>query len=195
MNLGQACRPCRGSCSPIPGRGCFGDLPGDEIVVFPPSPIVEPLDLLWDLFYRNFESEFSKSSDPPAEPKLESKLWPNSDPSSGLDNLSELHLELVGPHFEEIQGRQGGRQQTLALRNCRRCPTELGYRRECPPYRPLPVLSLSLSIWSGSAFRDVAASKTADRCQVRTPYNKKMHRTAASLILKSQRPCAGEAGL
>ena len=24
MNLGQACRPCRGSCSPIPGRGCFG---------------------------------------------------------------------------------------------------------------------------------------------------------------------------
>ena len=43
MNLEQACRPCRGSCSLIPGRGCFGDLPGDESVVSPPSPIVEPL--------------------------------------------------------------------------------------------------------------------------------------------------------
>ena len=43
MNSGQACRPCRGSCSLIPGRGCFGDLPGDEIVVSPPSPIIEPL--------------------------------------------------------------------------------------------------------------------------------------------------------
>ena len=43
MNSGQACQPCRGSCSSIPGRGCFGDLPGDEIVVSPPSPIVEPL--------------------------------------------------------------------------------------------------------------------------------------------------------
>ena len=43
MNLGQACRPCRGSRSLIPGRGCFGDLPGDEIVVSPPSLIVEPL--------------------------------------------------------------------------------------------------------------------------------------------------------
>ena len=27
----------------IPGRGCFGDLPGDKIVISPPSPIVEPL--------------------------------------------------------------------------------------------------------------------------------------------------------
>ena len=26
-----------------PERGCFGDLPGDEIIVSPPSPIVEPL--------------------------------------------------------------------------------------------------------------------------------------------------------
>ena len=43
MNLRQACRPCRGSCSLIPGRDCFGDLPGDEIVASPPSPIVEPL--------------------------------------------------------------------------------------------------------------------------------------------------------
>ena len=43
MISGQACRPYRGLCSPIPGRGCFGDLPGDEIVVSPPSPIVEPL--------------------------------------------------------------------------------------------------------------------------------------------------------
>ena len=34
---------CRGSRSLIPGRGCFDDLPGDEIVVSPPSLIVEPL--------------------------------------------------------------------------------------------------------------------------------------------------------
>ena len=46
MNSGQACRPCRGSCSSIPGRDCFGNLPGDEIVVSPPSPIVEPLRLI-----------------------------------------------------------------------------------------------------------------------------------------------------
>ena len=41
-------------------------------------------------FSRNFESEFSKSSDPPAEPKLESKqkLWPNSDPMSSGKNYS-----------------------------------------------------------------------------------------------------------
>ena len=43
MNSGQACRPCRGSCSPIFGRGCFGDLPGDGIVVSVPSPMVKPL--------------------------------------------------------------------------------------------------------------------------------------------------------
>ena len=42
---------------------------------------------LWDLFSQNFVSEFSKKSDPPAEPKLESEFWPNSDPSSGFDNL------------------------------------------------------------------------------------------------------------
>ena len=45
-------------------------------------------------FFQNFESEFSKrsefskKSDPPAKPKLESDFWPNSDPSSGLDNLA-----------------------------------------------------------------------------------------------------------
>ena len=38
-------------------------------------------------FSQNFESEFSNNSDPPAEPKLESVFWPNSDPSSGLNNL------------------------------------------------------------------------------------------------------------
>ena len=77
----------------------------------------------------------------------------------GLTTWSELHLEVVAPRFEEIylvQGRQRGRQQTLAFRHRRRSPTELGYRRECPTYRPLPVLSLSLSIWSDSAYRDVA---------------------------------------
>ena len=39
--MGQACRRCRGSCSPILGRGCFGDLPGDRIVASPSPPIVE----------------------------------------------------------------------------------------------------------------------------------------------------------
>ena len=47
FNLGQACRPCRGSCSPIPERGCFGDLPGDGTVVSPTSPIVEQLRRGW----------------------------------------------------------------------------------------------------------------------------------------------------
>ena len=46
MNSGQACRPCRGPCSPIPGRDCSGDLP---IVVSPPSPIVEALFLVYHL--------------------------------------------------------------------------------------------------------------------------------------------------
>ena len=43
FSSGEACQPCRGSCSPIPGRGCFGNLHGDGIVVSPPSPIVEQL--------------------------------------------------------------------------------------------------------------------------------------------------------
>ena len=43
INSGQACRPCRGPCSLIFRRGCFGDLLGDQIVVLPPSLIVEPL--------------------------------------------------------------------------------------------------------------------------------------------------------
>ena len=37
-NSVQACRPCRGLCSPIPGRVCFSDLPGDRTVVSPPPP-------------------------------------------------------------------------------------------------------------------------------------------------------------
>ena len=53
MNLGQAFRPCRGSCSLIPGRGCFDDLPGDEIVESPPSLIVEPL-FLFIYFYLTY---------------------------------------------------------------------------------------------------------------------------------------------
>ena len=43
LDSGQACRQCRGSCSPIPGSGCFGDLLEDGIVVSPSSPIVEQL--------------------------------------------------------------------------------------------------------------------------------------------------------
>ena len=59
-------------------------------------------------FSQNFESELSKNSDPPAEPKLESEFWPNSDPSSGLATWSELHLEAVAPRFEEIY--KGGKE-------------------------------------------------------------------------------------
>ena len=43
LNSGQACRPCGESCSPIPGRECFGDLPGDGFVVSPPPQIAEIL--------------------------------------------------------------------------------------------------------------------------------------------------------
>ena len=91
----------------------------------------------------------------------------------GLTIFLELHLEEVAPRFDEIQGRQTGRQQTLAFRYRRRSPPELGFRGECLTYRPLSMLSLGLSIWGGSALRDVAASKTVYRCQVHTPYNKK----------------------
>ena len=46
--LGQMCwirgkLAGRGSHSLIHGRGCFGDLPGEGIVVSPPPPIVETL--------------------------------------------------------------------------------------------------------------------------------------------------------
>ena len=109
----------------------------------------------------------------PLSPNLSHKFGQILTRALGLTTLSELHLEVVAPLFEEIQERQRGRQQTLAFGFRRRSPTELGYRGECPTYRPLPVLSLSLSIWCGSAFRDVAVSKTAYRCHVRKPYNKK----------------------
>ena len=56
MNSGQACRLCRGSCSPIPGRGGFGDLLGDEIVVSPRVTInllevVEMVQTAWAMHY------------------------------------------------------------------------------------------------------------------------------------------------
>ena len=75
--------------------------------------------------------------------------------------------------MKRYKGADSSRDQTFALRYPRCSPPELGYRGECPTYRPIPLLSLSLSIWGGSAFRDVAASKTAYRCQMHTPYNKK----------------------
>ena len=52
--------------------------------------------------------------------------------SLGSTTLSELHLEVIAPRFEDLQGRQRGRQQTLAFCYRRRSPTELGYRGECP---------------------------------------------------------------
>ena len=56
-------------------------------------------------FFQKFESEFSKNSDPPAEPKLESKILTRA---LGLTTWSELHLEVVAPRFEEIY--KGGRE-------------------------------------------------------------------------------------
>ena len=47
-----------GSCSPIPGRGCFGAIPGDGIVVFPLPPIVETLLRQGNLSVNLPKSEF-----------------------------------------------------------------------------------------------------------------------------------------
>ena len=75
----------------------------------------------------------------------------------GLTIFSELHLEVVAPRFEDVQGsRQGDNiPQPFVIAAVAR-----------PTYRSLLVLSLSLSILSGGALRDVAASETAYRCQV-----------------------------
>ena len=40
---GQACRSCRGSCSPIRGRDCSGDIPGTGSSNLPPPQFVERL--------------------------------------------------------------------------------------------------------------------------------------------------------
>ena len=50
-------------------------------------------------FSQNLGSEFSKNSHPPAEPKLESEVWPNSDPSSGLDNLVRTPPRGISPYM------------------------------------------------------------------------------------------------
>ena len=51
MNSGQICQPCRGSCSLNRGRGYFGTLPGDEIVVSPPLPNRSTPRMLWGFFF------------------------------------------------------------------------------------------------------------------------------------------------
>ena len=56
FNSGQACRPCRGSCSPIPGRDyCFGDLPGDGIVVSSPPQSLKHSEVLVMTYYFMYE--------------------------------------------------------------------------------------------------------------------------------------------
>ena len=51
-----------GSCSLIPGRGCFGDLPGDETVESPPSLIVEPLVRELDATIAQAQARAAKSA-------------------------------------------------------------------------------------------------------------------------------------
>ena len=46
----QFCRPCRGLCGPIPGRGYFGDLHGDGVVPRPSQSLkhsLVPTNLRW----------------------------------------------------------------------------------------------------------------------------------------------------
>ena len=58
-----------------------------------------PRNLCYGTFFcRNFEPEFSKSSDPPAEPKLESELWANSDPSSVGLTSSRKQTDYTSKH-------------------------------------------------------------------------------------------------
>ena len=64
LDSGQACRPCRGSCSPVPGSGCFDDFPGDGIVVSPPSPIVEKLSIFIVNIFGSFPGSIFRSLNP-----------------------------------------------------------------------------------------------------------------------------------
>ena len=77
MNSGQPCRPCRELCSFIPGRGSFGDIPGDEITVSPPSPIVEPLERPWSssIGYRKSGSRITTSIDTITVSQFNKVLW------------------------------------------------------------------------------------------------------------------------
>ena len=115
INSGQDCRPCRGSCSLIPGRGYFGDLPGDEIVVSPPSPIVEPLTTVLDsskagegkVFPRNARSLVCESPVPePIDGVCAILYGPNVEtlvscrPGVESDTKPAINLEYIiyGPH-------------------------------------------------------------------------------------------------
>ena len=71
-------RPCRRSCNPIPGRGCFGDLPGDGIVNPPPPPIVGTLLSVGALYGSSitFRSTTSPFKFPTNQRKLQLKLLP-----------------------------------------------------------------------------------------------------------------------
>ena len=124
--------------------------------------------LLWGVFLGTWPQSSKTNLSRLPSPNLAQNFGQIPSRALGLTIFSELHLKVVAPRFEEIQGRQTERQQTLAFRYRSRSLTELVYRGECPTCRPLPVLSLGLSIWNGSAFRDVAASKPAYRCQVHT---------------------------
>ena len=54
-----------------PGRGCCGDLPGDGIVVSPPSPIVERLKRCLGLLYREMRRNTSSCTSGEAEALLD----------------------------------------------------------------------------------------------------------------------------
>ena len=58
LNSGQACRPYRRSCSPILGSGCFGDHPGDGIVVSPPPQSLNDSSILTNESFSTFVGSF-----------------------------------------------------------------------------------------------------------------------------------------
>ena len=114
MNSGQACRSCRGSCT---GRSCFGGLPGDEIVVSPPSPIVEPLSGYL----------------------VRGKL----NPESLQDILDEADWELFGHDVGVICGLTQGLQRATVTRGLPARPDRLKGRSIFNSFSP----SMRPSVW------------------------------------------------
>ena len=85
-----ACPPFRGSRIPIPGKGCFGDFPGDEIVESPPTPPA----LFGERLVENGEDSDVRGEKPRQE---------SVDPSGVYPGYLESRMEAD----REAQGAQG----------------------------------------------------------------------------------------